>query len=694
MTAATRESTFALEGVSCPACVFRIEEHLKTLDGVIQARGNATRRRLRLVWEPGRQDEASLVRAIQTLGYDAHSFAEQADASEPSLLPRLAVAALGMMNIMGLSISVWAGAVTDMGPGTTQFMHWLSALIALPVTVYSGSVFYLPALRAIRVGRMTMDTPIAIAIWVTFVASLVETVRGAHHVYFDAVVSLIFLLLIGRVLEQSLRRRSGDTAANLRDLLAVPAFRLAPDGTLAEVDPATLRPGDRILVQSGGRVPADGQLAGEEAWIDESALTGEAAPRRIGAGGAIPAGAVITIGPAVLEITQSGGSVQLMQMSRMLEEAAAHKGRVQLLADRFAQSYVPLVLIGGAAGFALWFGPLGASFGEALMIAVAVLVVTCPCAAGLATPAVTTRAVNLLLRDGVLIKSGEALEKLGEVDRIYVDKTGTLSEPHIAVDRAVPDALLAGARRLAAASGHPLARALGEGCDAAPATAVREHPGQGIEAADGARLGTAAFVGLAEAAATPAIYYRAPGGEIARFTFSESPVTGARAAIRALAPLQITLLSGDGPHPVGAFAQRVGIETWQARQSPLEKLQLLQAERDRGGRALMVGDGINDSGALSAAHVSASFASATQIAQAAADVLLLRSDLMLLPRALRLARRARWLIAQNLWFSTAYNVLTVPLALMGYLSPMLAALLMSSSSILVLLNGLRLRAAP
>lgn len=611
--------TLALDGVRCAGCVLKLERNLAALPGVEMARGNATQKRLRIVWNDDCQTVDSLVRSIRDLGYDAREIAEASSLNtEPSLLPRLAVAALGMMNVMAFSVTVWFGQVTDMGHGTMQFMHWLSAGIAFPVMLYAGAVFHRPAVRALRAGHMTMDTPITLAIWLTFAGSLLETLRGSEDVYFDAVVSLIFFLLIGRVLEQAMRRRSDNAADNLRDLIRVTATRLSPDGSTESIDATDLVTGDRVLILPGMQVPADGVLLSADAEVDESVLTGETLPRKVGCGDAIVAGAIVISGQIEMEVRHVGAASQLGQMAQLVDEVASHKGRLQLLSDRFAQGYIPLVLIGGAFGFLLWFGVFGASFADALNIAVAVLIVTCPCAAGLATPAVMSRAANLAMQAGIVVKSGEALEQLADVDQIFLDKTGTASIPTL------------------------------NGADST-------HDG------DQAR--------------------ERPRPDLAEFLAKMNQQS-----------IPVSLCSGDTAPAVERFANNVGIEHWHSAQTPHDKLDQIISRQTKGCRVLMVGDGINDSAALSAAHVSMSFAGATDIAQSAADVVLTKPKLTLIPNAMRIAQSARRLIAQNLAFATLYNLLTVPLALAGFLTPAIAALLMSSSSIIVLANGFRLRA--
>ncbi len=685
--------TFALDGVTCAGCIAKIERHVTAQQGVVLARGNATVERIRLVWDPAFQTAESLADHIRTLGYDALPFQPgDSTPAAPSLLPQLGLAAFAMMNIMAISFAVWAGVATDMGPGSMQFLHWVSAALATPVVLYSAAVFYAPSLRALRQGAMTMDTPISLAIAITYLASLYETLRGSEHVYFDAVTALVVFLLIGRVIERALKRRSGDAAENLRTMMQITARRENASGTVDPVPASDLAVGDIVVIGSGERVPADGTLLSGFAQVDESVITGETLPRDVIRDEAIVAGAIVHAGPARLLVCHVGEDAQIGKISQMIADVAATKGAAQRQADRFARGYIPLVLGGGAFGFALWYVVLGASFAEALMIAVAVLVVTCPCAAGLATPAVAARAVNILMRAGIIVKSSDALERLADADCIIMDKTGTLSDPAPILQN-TDHPLRLGAARLAAGSAHPLAKALCLGVDVTPMDNLKEHPGQGIEAPDAARLGSAQFVGARNAATGPVLWYRSATGTLHDFQFREAPRQDLDHMIAGLRRLDmpLTLLSGDTPQAVADFANTHGIDHHKGGATPSDKLKILQRSTKR---PIMFGDGINDAPALAAAHVSMSFAGATEVAQVAADIVLASPRLVLVPKAIKTARAASTLIAQNLTFSAVYNIVTVPLALAGVLTPLVAAVLMSSSSIIVLANGLRLRVEP
>ncbi len=690
--------TCTIDGMKCGQCALAIERSLARLGGVASARVNATTRRLNIEIDRAVTGPEQVFETVAELGYRIHPFpeAEEEASREASLLVPLAVAGFGLMNIMLFSISVWAGLATDMGADTRSLFHWASAAVAAPVVVYSASVFHLPAIAAVRNGRMTMDVPISIAILATFAASLRETLHGADHTYFDAAVSLTFFLLLGRILDQFLRRRSRSAADNLRALTEGNAFLIREDGSTVEIAASALGPGDLVHVPLGARIPADAVLLSDHGEVDESAITGESRPRFLRAGDALTGGSANAGAALRARVTAAGAASRLAHIADLADRAGSHRGRQQLLADRFARGYGPFVTGAAAAGFLGWLLLLDAQVSEAVMIAVAVLVVTCPCAAGLATPAVVTRAGNRLLADGIIVRDGGALERLAEATDIVLDKTGTLTGQELVLD-SCPDARISGrAGAIAASSRHPLCVALSRAIRRNPLPGVAEFPGRGLETEDGERLGSAAFVGgdregpddgLAE------IWYAAPGARPVRFGFSQAVRPGFAETVeglrrRGLRPL---ILSGDTPSAVAAVAGKAGIADWDAGRSPEEKLAQIQSMAERGKRVAMLGDGLNDAPALAAAHVSLSPSSATDAAQNAADVILLGESLLPLLRVIDVARSCRRLIAQNLAFAAVYNILSLPLALAGMLTPLAAAILMSSSSLLVMANALRLR---
>ena len=685
--------TYSLPDARCAGCILKIEKALSHVSGIRHVRGNATQKRIQISWEQASHSSEKIQSIIGGLGYTATPIKDApADDDLRPLLYRLGVAAFCMMNVMALSISVWFGGIGDMGWGTTQFLHSLSAVLALPVAFYSGSVFHVPAWEAAKRRQMIMDTPISIAILVTYLASLFELFRGAEHVYFDAVVGLIFFLLIGRVLEHIMHQRSGDAAANLRRFLSVDVQRVTADGTTELISADQLEPGDVICVAAGDRLSADGELMSKSAIVDESVLTGESVPKNLQKSERICAGAILISGPVFVKITKVGEATEIGQMAKMAEDVVAHKGRLQRLSDQFARGYIPLVFGGGALGFLIWYFVIGASFVQATLIAVAVLIVTCPCASGLATPAVTSRAMNLSMGQGVIIKSGRALEHLGQVDHVFIDKTGTASVVSASLDADLPTHAHRTVQKLARVSHHPFAQALVGDSKICPQDDVSEISGKGIECVDGARIGSAEFTG-GDLNSDYSLWFRDQGSKAIPIKTVERPAAGFEAFLdhAQRRQMNVSLLSGDTEKSLQKFAQQVGdVEFW-AHCSPMDKSKRIRGRVDQGARVMMIGDGINDCVALATADVSVSFAAASQIAQNSADVVLTNRDFSNLTKAMEMARQARALIAQNLGFAMIYNVVTIPLALVGILTPALAALLMSSSSLIVMLNALRLR---
>ncbi len=688
--------TCTLVGVQCGGCTNKIERRVSSMGGVISVRANATTKRLRFVWDPAVVKIDELINAVEELGYSAHPLATELEGrTKSNLLIPLAVAGFGTMNVMMFSLAVWAGIVTDMGPGTVQFMHWLSAGIAIPVCIYSGSVFFLPAIRSLRAGHMTIDTSISLAILTTLLASVYETFQGAEHAYFDAAVSLVFFLLIGRVLDQSIRKKSSAASDNLRAMTQGTAKRIGPGGQIEHVLADDLSIGDVIYALPGERIAADGNLLFDIALVDESILTGETLPRTVVQDQPVIAGSVVVGQAARVKVTAVGADGRIAEIADIVEAAEARKGRQQLLADKFASAYGPVVIGASLVGFLIWYFFLGASFSQAAMIAVAVMVVTCPCAAGLATPAVVVRAINQLLSRGVIVKNGEALERLAEIDQVVVDKTGTLTTSKLALENSVNQKTLQAASAIAANSQHPLARALGEVCPAKPMAGVVETIGAGLVAPNGAKLGSARFLkinGHGDSNA-PELWYRDADGETTRLRFRDiiKPDAANFVASLQMEGLGVELLSGDKSEATRDVANRMGISSWFGEMGPEDKCQHVMSLEHSDKKVLMIGDGINDAPSLAAAYVSISPATAAHISQNASDIVLAGSSLLPVVGAIKMARNARKLINQNMLFATAYNLVALPLALAGGLTPLIAAILMSSSSILVMLNAFRLK---
>ncbi|HET9717420.1 MAG TPA: heavy metal translocating P-type ATPase [Pseudolabrys sp.] len=695
----------AVEGVTCGACIARIENVIKSLPGITEARLNYTTRRLHVAWAEGQIEPDRILQALESSGYRGYPFlprrAEQEYTAEARRLTRcLAVAGFAAMNIMLLSVSVWSGNATDITPETRDFFHWASALIALPAAAYAGRPFFASAWRSLKSRAVNMDVPISIGVILALGMSLVETIRHAEHAYFDSAIMLLFFLLIGRTLDHAMRRKTRAVAGNLAALRTETAHRFAGD-ELVVVPAAALAPGDRLLVRPGERFPVDGTVIGGDSEIDESVVTGETERRKVGPGATVYAGSVNYSGALTLRVTAAGGAALIDEIEKLLDRAASAKSSAIRLADRVSRIYAPLVHVAAASTLVGWL-MAGSSVHDAVVTAIAVLIITCPCALALAIPAVQVVASGAFFRAGIILNSGDAVERLAEVDTIVFDKTGTLTlpEPRVVNAAAIDPGLLQMAARLALASRHPLAVALSHECSIkVPFQNVTEEPGQGIRATiDGieARLGSATFCGLPHSVCdhpgTSRIYF-AHGRDRIAILISQKLRSDAAEAVNSLMRLglELRILSGDRAEAVEAAARALGITRWGAGLTPTAKIAEIEALKTSGRRILMVGDGVNDAPSLAVAHVSLSPISAAEITQAHADAVFLGDRLGPVVDAVRITRRARALMTQNLWLAAVYNAIAVPIAIAGAVTPLIAALAMSGSSMLVTLNALRVR---
>jgi len=566
--------------------------------------------------------------------------------------------------------------------------------------IFAGQPFFKSAWASLRVGRLGMDVPISLALILASSISVYETWMSGHHAYFDAAVMLVFFLLLGRYLDHRTRAIARSAAEELA-ALEVPRAIVLVDGVEVETAISLVAVGDTVLVRPGARMPVDGVVLTGASEVDRSLLTGESLPVQAQPGTVVSAGEVNLTGPLTLRVTAAGRDSSLHRMADLVAVAEGAKTRYTSLADRAAKLYSPLVHILSFSAFGYWMWATGGDVRYAINISAAVLIITCPCALGLAVPAVITSASGKLFRKGLLIKHGTALERLAEVDWVVFDKTGTLTlgvpEPVGLGDHPVEVMALAAA--LAAGSSHPLARALAGGTqalgvEAAAVTDMLEVPGYGIEGqwrGTRVRLGRADWCGANALAQTAT--YLAVGGQTHAFAFTDRPRPGAAEAVKALqaAGLKIELLSGDAEAPVQELANRLGIASWRAGVLPAEKAARVADLSARGHKVLMVGDGLNDTAALAAAHVSISPATALDAARVASDIVLLGQDMAPIADALRIGRQSARRMVENFVISGGYNVVAVPLALVGLATPLAAALAMSLSSITVSLNAMRLK---
>jgi Cu2+-exporting ATPase len=692
----------SLPTVHCAACISTVERNLELLAGVKSVRLNLTLRRLSVDAE-GSVTAADVIAQLDRLGYEAHELdpgtlsQTENDRQCRDLLMRLGVAGFAMMNIMLLSVAVWSGAEA----ATRDLFHLISAVIALPTIAFSGQPFFRNALISLKARRLGMDVPISLAIILATSISVYETFNSGEHAYFDAAVMLTFFLLAGRYLDFRTRAVARSAAQELAALEVPRATRLGLGGATV-VAISELRVGDLVLVRPGGRIPVDGVVTDGTSELDRALLTGETLPVFAGQDTVVSAGEVNLTGPLTVRVTAAGKDSSLHRMADLVAMAESTKNRYTSLADRAAQAYSPAVHLLSLTSFLGWLWVSGGDVRLAVNIAAAVLIITCPCALGLAVPAVVTAASGKLFRAGLLIKDSTALERLAEVDTVVFDKTGTLTlgTPELTNLCDHSSSELEVAVALAAASSHPLAMALAAagnvaGICAARLTDVVEVPGYGVEAMHNGqqvRLGRATWVG-AHPVATTAAYLRI-GPDLPRaFTFADRLRPGADQVVRDLQAQGKTLwlVSGDVAPAVAELATRLGIAQWRAEVLPAEKAAIVVALSAEGHKILMVGDGLNDTAALTAAHISVSPATALDAARVASDIVLLGKDISPISTAAIVAKRATRRIKENFAISIAYNAIAVPIAVLGFATPLWAALAMSLSSITVSLNALRLK---
>ncbi len=691
-----------VRGASCAGCIARIEGGLREDKRVEQARLNLSTGRLALSWRGDDAAAREFIAKLNSIGYPATPYEPEADTDpqkqeERRLLRAMAVAGFAMSNVMLLSVSVWSGGL-EMTETMQSLMHRISALIVLPAVAYSGQPFYRSAWRALRSGHVNMDVPISLAVFLACGLSIYETFIGHGAAYYDAAVMLLFFLLIGRFLDMRLRAKASQAARGLAAMQAATANRLMPDGRVKAVPAREVVAGDHLVLAAGDRVPVDGVVIDGRSAIDGSLVSGETEPVPAEPGTQLFSGMLNLDGKLVVKATADRDNSLLAEITRLVEAGEQSRSRYVRLADRAAKLYVPFVHTLAALTLVGWFIVAGEPR-PAIINAIAVLIITCPCALGLAVPAVQVVASGRLYGEGVLVKSGDAMERLAQIDTVVFDKTGTLTEGRprlINQDEISPEAFEAAAQ-LARTSRHPLSRAVADAAGmGSAASAVTETPGGGIEGlVDGRRahFGSAAWLGI-QTTANPfsEAWLQIEGEEAVRFRFQDRLRADAAETVQGLKErgAEIMLLSGDRNEPVAAIASELGIVSWKAELKPQDKIERIQALKAEGRKVAMIGDGINDAPALAAADVSVSLASAAEISQAAADFVLQADRLKSSVFALDISRGAKKRVIENFATSVVYNVIAVPIAVFGYVTPLIAAIAMSGSSVLVILNALRL----
>ena len=695
------ETRFAIPDMHCAGCIAKIERMLPLQAGIRTARVNFSVKTVLVTHDEGLA-EPDIIRAFDAIGFDAQPLNDAASAQRSASLNRLlralGVAGFAAMNVMLLAVSVWSG----MEGNSRHLFLWIEVLIAVPAITYAGRPFFDSAFRALRAGTTNMDVPISIGVLLATGMSLYEAITGGEHVWFDGALMLLTFLLTGRVLEEMMRSRAADGAAALVRRTAPGAMRLDAEGASQWVTADALQVGDRLLIAAGERLAADGVIDTGTSRFDLSLLTGESAPVPAGVGDSVIAGTLNLDAPVTLRVTAVGEGRAIAEIARLMESATQSRSRYVRLADRAARLYAPAVHLLAALSFAGWM-IAGAGWHQSLLVALAVLIITCPCALGLAVPVAQVVVCGAMMRAGLLVKDGSALERLAQADEVLLDKTGTLTLGRPAPEGvdAIPQDKRAIVRALAMTSRHPLAIALRQalgGADVGPAllTDIVETPGEGVKACfEGKpvamrRPHAHELGGASDSRAAVALDMGDGPAIIIRFADRVRP--GAAQSVEALAALGLPgrVISGDRQEAVDAVCGMVGI-TGRGDLLPADKMALLEAEIAAGRRPLMVGDGLNDGPALATAHVSMAPASASDVGQQAADIVFLGDSLLGLPKAVRAARSTMRVVRQNFALAIGYNILAVPLAMAGMVTPLIAAVAMSTSSLIVIANSLRLR---
>ncbi|WP_161865379.1 heavy metal translocating P-type ATPase [Pseudomonas yangonensis] len=703
------ETQLLIEGISCAACGWLIEKHLRGVPGVAEAHLNLSNHRLQVRWQDSQIPLSKLLAELRRIGYAAHPWradeaAERLAAENRRRMRELGVAGLLWMQVMMATMATWPEFNIDLTPELDKILRWTSLFLTTPIVFYCCGQFFRGALRDLRTRHLTMDVSVSLAIGGAYVAGIWSTITGQGELYFDAVGMFALFLLAGRYLERRARERTAAATAQLVQLLPASCLRLEADGQSQRILLSELRVGQQVLVQPGSLIPADGRILAGQSSVDESLLTGEYLPQARGIGDSVTAGTLNVEGPLTVEVQALGDATRLSAIVRLLERAQSEKPRLAEIADRVSQWFLLFILVSAAVvGFAWW--EIDSS--RAFWVVLALLVATCPCALALATPTALTTATGSLHKLGMLLTRGHVLEGLNQIDTLVLDKTGTLTEGRLTLKAIHPlrdldeGDCLALAAALENRSEHPIARAFSQAPRAAQA--VDSHPGQGLQGSvDGRllRIGEASFVCALSGQTVPPIASERgqwlllgdEQGPLAWFVLDDrlredAPDLIAAARARGW---RIHLLSGDSSPMVAEVARQLGIEDARGGLTPDAKLAVLKQLHGEGRRVLMLGDGVNDVPVLAAADISVAMGSASDLAKTSADAVLLSNRLGSLVDGLILARRTRRIIIENLIWATLYNGLVLPFAALGWITPIWAAVGMSLSSLLVVLNALRL----
>lgn len=703
-----RQLDFIVPEMKCAACISKIEKKLNTLPQVVQARANLSLKKVSVRWAPELGPVLEIDRALQTLGFDHSVYDINFDHASESkrigreLLLALAVAGFSAANIMLLSVSVWSG--TD--AATTHLFHLISGLIAVPTIIFSGRPFFRSAIKSLLGGRLNMDVPISLAVILALLMSLYETMTGGNEAYFDASVTLLFFLLIGRYLDHLTREKARGAVERLSQLSSKGGILIHEDGSSSYIPLDQIKTGMTLRINAGDRLPVDAKIKTGRTDIDRSLVTGESDFISVGKGDMLEAG-VLVLNSAVDVITKSTAENSfLAEMHRMIEVAENGRGDYVRIADRMAQIYAPAVHLLSLIAFIGWMIVTGGDFRTSLFIAIAVLIVTCPCALGLAVPVAHVIGANRLMKNGILMRNGSALERLSEVDTIVFDKTGTLTmgEPKVSKMSAFNEIELPILKALANGSNHPHAKAVYKHLsDVKPAKieGFKEVPGFGVKAIFNGkeiRFGNPVWVSEISSKASDLNIIRSCSSFviadnpqlICEFEDSLRPDTASVIQELNNNNLDMQILSGDHKSAVKHTAEILGLNQFYASHKPSEKLEHLNRLKDKNAKTFMIGDGLNDAPSLAAGHVSMAPASACDVGKLTADFVFTRPSLKSVSIALNVAKKVNRIVRENFAIALAYNCIAIPLAMFGFVTPLIAAIAMSASSIVVVANSMRI----
>lgn len=707
------ETTLILEGISCAACGWLIEKHLKRLPAIAEAGLNLSNHRLHVRWSDSQMPLSALLAELRRIGYAAHPYqpdraAEQLHQENRRALRQLGVAGLLWFQAMMATMATWPEFNIDLSPELHEILRWVAMFLTTPIVFYSCQPFFRGALRDLRTRHLTMDVSVSLAIGGAYLAGIWTAITGSGDLYFDAVGMFALFLLSGRYLERRARERTAAATAQLVNLLPASCLRLDDNGQSSRVLLSELKLGDRLLVQPGAVIPADGLILDGQSSVDESLLTGEYLPQARQSGDHVTGGTLNVEGPLTVQVNAQGNDSRLSAIVRLLERAQSDKPRLAEIADKAAQWFlIALLVLAALVGLFWWQHDASRAF----WVVLAMLVATCPCALSLATPTALTAATGTLHKLGLLLTRGHVLEGLNHIDTVIFDKTGTLTEGRLTLRAVRPlaaldaDTCLALAAALENRSEHPIARAFGRAPQ--PAEGVESHPGLGLEGRVGERrlrIGEPTFVcALSDAPAST--HPQEPGqwlllgdsdGPLAWLVLDDRIREDATALLDACRARgwRTLLLSGDSSPMVGRVAAELGIDDCRGGLRPDDKLEVLRQLHQEGRRVLMLGDGVNDVPVLAAADISVAMGSATDLAKTSADAVLLSNRLDSLVQAFSLARRTRRVIVENLIWAGLYNGVMLPFAAIGWITPVWAAVGMSISSLTVVLNALRLTRLP